>query len=79
MGYGFCGFDGFAKVKLWCCNPIETNAKKNDRGGLRFDHMRKMMSLCFRERGKMGRKTEWKESEKMEKRRRVGGWVGGYG
>ena len=24
----------------------------------------KMMSLCFRERGKTGRETEWKESEK---------------
>jgi hypothetical protein len=39
--------------------------------------MRKMMSLCFREKGKTGRETKWKESEKMEKRRRVGGWVGG--
>ena len=28
MGCGFCGFDGFAKVKSWCCNQMETNEKK---------------------------------------------------
>ena len=40
--------------------------------------MRKMISLCFRERGKTGRETEWKESEKNgeeEKSRGVGWWV----
>jgi hypothetical protein len=67
MGYGFCGFDGFAKVKSWCCNPIETNAKKNDRGGLGFHRMRKMMSLCFRERGKTRERQNGKRVKKWRR------------